>query len=146
MQERERVITLGIEAAGDTPVIVGTGSNDTRQAAQYARQAKALGAVGQLCVTPYYNKSTQEGLIRHFSMIAESCDLPMILYNVPARTGMCIAPETVKSLHTHSGIAGIKAASGDLTLSARMLEVTEGAFPVYAGNDVHLSHSKRDVT
>ena len=135
MQERERVITLGIEAAGDTPVIVGTGSNDTRQAAQYARQAKALGAVGQLCVTPYYNKSTQEGLIRHFSMIAESCDLPMILYNVPARTGMCIAPETVKSLHTHSGIAGIKEASGDLTLSARMLEVTEGAFPVYAGND-----------
>lgn len=135
MEERERVLALGKEAAGNTLVIVGTGSNDTRQAAEYARQAQAHGAAGQLCVTPYYNKSTQEGLIRHFSLIADSCDLPMLLYNVPSRTGMSIAPETVKALSKHPGIAGIKEASGDLSLSARMLEATDGDFPLYAGND-----------
>lgn len=136
MQERERVISLGVEAIDDSmPVIVGTGSNDTHRAIEYARQAKALGADGQLCVTPYYNKSTQQGLIRHFATIAECCDLPMILYNVPSRTGMTLTPETAKTLTAHPRIVGLKEASGDVSLSARIMEATAGSLPIYAGND-----------
>lgn len=136
MQEREQIITLGVQTVNKAmPVIVGTGSNDTRRAIEYARQAKALGADGQLSVTPYYNKATQRGLIRHFSAIAESCDLPMLLYNVPSRTGVGISAETVRTLCAHPGIVGIKEASGDLSLTADILKKTEGALPVYAGND-----------
>lgn len=136
MQEREQIITLGVQTVNKAmPVIVGTGSNDTRRAIEYARQAKALGADGQLSVTPYYNKATQRGLIRHFSAIAESCDLPMLLYNVPSRTGVGISAETARTLCAHPGIVGIKEASGDLSLTADILKKTEGALPVYAGND-----------
>lgn len=136
MQEREVVISLGVERAGKSmPVIVGTGANDTRRAIEYARQAKALGANGQLCVTPYYNKSTQRGLIHHFTAIADSCDLPMILYNVPARTGMSISADTARTLCSHPGIVGIKEASGDLSQTADILYHTGGALPVYSGND-----------
>lgn len=136
MQEREQIITLGVQTVNKAmPVIVGTGSNDTRRAIEYARQARALGADGQLSVTPYYNKATQRGLIRHFSAIAESCDLPMLLYNVPSRTGVGISAETAKTLCAHPGIVGIKEASGDLSLTADILKKTEGALPVYAGND-----------
>lgn len=136
LAERERVITAGMEAVGGAvPVIIGTGANDTRRAIEYARQAHALGAQGQLCVTPYYNKATQEGLIRHFFAIADSAPLPMIVYNVPGRTGMGIAPETAASLSTHPGIVGLKEASGDISLAARMLEATQGALPLYCGND-----------
>ena len=134
-KERERIIQLGVSAAGSMPIIVGTGSNNTRLAIEYAQQAKALGAAGQLCVTPYYNKATQEGLIRHFTLIADSCDLPMILYNVPSRTGMSIQSETMLKLSVHPRIVGMKEASGDLSLSAKMLETTQGQFPLYAGND-----------
>lgn len=136
MQEREQVITLGVQKAGKSmPVLVGTGSNDTRRAMEYARQAKALGADGQLSVTPYYNKTTQQGLLRHFTAIAECCDLPMLLYNVPSRTGMNLDANTAKMLCAHPGIVGIKEASGDLSLVADILEKTSGMLPVYCGND-----------
>jgi len=136
MQERERIITLGIERAGDAmPVIVGTGSNDTRRAVEYAKQAEALGADGQLTVTPYYNKATQQGLIRHFTAIADSCDLPMILYNVPSRTGMSISANTAMALSAHPNIVGVKEASGDLSLTADILDQTGGTLPLYSGND-----------
>lgn len=136
MAERERVIVIGLEAArGAMPVIVGTGANDTRRAIEYAKQARALGAQGQLCVTPYYNKATQEGLARHFLAIADSCDLPMILYNVPARTGMSLTPETAARLCDHPGIVGLKEASGDAALAAQFLERTGRRLPLYCGND-----------
>lgn len=136
MNERERLITLGIQAAGNSmPVIVGIGSNDTKKAIEYARQAGELGACGGLCVTPYYNKSTQTGLIRHFSSIADSSSLPIIIYNVPSRTGMSILPETAEALSSHPQIAGIKEASGNVLLSAEIIQRTGSSLPVYAGND-----------
>lgn len=136
MHERERIISLGLLHAGaHMPVIVGTGANDTRRAIEYARQAKTLGAAGQLCVTPYYNKATQDGLIRHYSSILDACALPMILYNVPSRTGMSITPDTLFALSTHPAIIGLKEASGNLSLSAEMLEATGHQLPLYAGND-----------
>ena len=136
MEERARVIAIGLEAAnGRLPVIIGTGANDTHRAVEYARQASALGAQGQLCVTPYYNKATQEGLVRHFFAIADACPLPMIVYNVPGRTGMSMTPQTCAQLCAHPGIVGLKEASGDVVLAARMLEATEGRLPLYCGND-----------
>ena len=101
---------------------------------EYARQALSLGATGQLSVTPYYNKATQTGLLRHYEAILDACPLPMILYNVPSRTGVCIKPETAVKLSRHSLIAGIKEASGDFTLIADLL-VQPGMMPVYCGND-----------
>lgn len=136
MRERRRVIEIGLDAAGGAmPVIVGTGSNNTRRAIEYARQAKELGAQGQLCVTPYYNKATQAGLIRHFTAILSACDLPMILYNVPGRTGLSMRAETAQALSAHPGVAGVKEASGDPALTAEILRLTGGALPVYCGND-----------
>lgn len=136
MDERERVISVGLEtAAGRLPVIVGTGSNDTRRAIEYARQARKLGAQGQLSVTPYYNKTTQNGLIRHYSAILDSCDLPMILYNVPSRTGMRMNPDTLAQLAVHPNVAGLKEASGDLSLAADFIQRTRGELPLYCGND-----------
>lgn len=136
MDERERVIAIGLETAGGrVPVIVGTGSNDTRRAIEYARQARKLGAQGQLSVTPYYNKTTQNGLIRHYSAILDSCDLPMILYNVPSRTGMRMNPDTLAQLAVHPNVAGLKEASGDLSLAADFIQRTRGDLPLYCGND-----------
>lgn len=136
MEERERVIATGMEAvSGRVPVIVGTGSNDTRRAMQYALQARRLGAQGQLCVTPYYNKATQAGLLRHYSAILDACDLPMILYNVPGRTGMGIQPDTLAALAAHPNAAGIKEASGDPAVAAAFLAQAGGDFPLYCGND-----------
>lgn len=136
MTEREAVITASIEtAAGKVPILIGTGSNDTRRAIEYAKQAKALGADGHLCVTPYYNKATQAGLIRHFSMIADACTLPMLLYNVPGRTGVSVQAKTVATLAQHPNITGIKEASGSITFAAQIIKETSGLFPLYCGND-----------
>ena len=136
MQERARVISIGVEmAAGKLPVIVGTGSNDTRRAIDYARQARQLGAQGQLCVTPYYNKATQTGLLRHYSAILSACELPMIVYNVPSRTGLSMAVETLRELSLHPLVSGVKDASGDPLWAASVIHATEGSLPVYCGND-----------
>ncbi|MCI7735933.1 MAG: 4-hydroxy-tetrahydrodipicolinate synthase [Clostridiales bacterium] len=134
MRERERVIEIGLDEAGSMPVIVGTGANDTRKAIEYARQARDLGATGQLSVTPYYNKATQTGLLRHYETILEHCPLPLILYNVPSRTGLSIRLETAVKLSRHPLIAGLKEASGDFTLTADLL-AQPGMMPVYCGND-----------
>lgn len=136
MDEREAVIHAGVTAAkGRIPVIVGTGSNDTRRAIDYALQAKRLSAAGQLCVTPYYNKTTQAGLIRHYNAIMDASDLPTILYNVPSRTGMTIAPETAAALASHPHAAGLKEASGSIELITDILHATGGQLPIYSGND-----------
>lgn len=136
MDERRRVIEIGLEAAdGNIPVIVGTGSNNTRQAAEYAQQACKLGAQGQLCVTPYYSKATQAGIIRHYKAILESCPLPMIVYNVPSRTGVGMTADTLLRLSRHPLIAGIKEASGNPTLTAEILAGSPAPLHVYCGND-----------
>lgn len=136
MAEREIIIQIGVKmAAGRIPIIVGTGSNDTRRAIDYALQAKHLGASGQLCVTPYYNKATQSGLIRHFSAVMDACDLPMILYNVPNRTGVALGAQTAAALASHPHIAGIKEASGSIAHAVDFLHATQGKLPMYCGND-----------
>ena len=136
MTEREHVIKTCIEtASGKVPIIIGTGSNDTRRAIEYAKQAYLLGADGHLCVTPYYNKATQDGLIRHYNMIADACALPLLLYNVPGRTGVSLQAKTVSTLAQHPNIVGIKEASSSLSLSSQILKETLSLFPLYCGND-----------
>ena len=136
MDEREMIIRTGVElVAGRIPVIIGTGSNDTRRAIDYAQQAERLCADGQLCVTPYYNKTTQSGLIRHYSAILDACALPMILYNVPSRTGMSLSAQTAAVLSRHPHAAGLKDASGSVSYASDILQATGGELFLYCGND-----------
>ena len=101
LSERQRVLEIGLEEVnGSIPIIAGTGANNTEHAIQYAKQAQKLGVTGQLSVTPYYNRATQTGLMRHFTAILEACDLPMIVYNVPGRTGMHMTASTVDRFQT----------------------------------------------
>ncbi len=119
---------------GRIPVIAGTGSNDTHHAIYLSQQAEKLGADGLLIVTPYYNKSTQKGLIKHFTEIANSVKLPIILYNVPSRTGMNITIDTVSELAKVDNIVGIKDATGNISYTAELAsKVPELA--IYSGND-----------
>lgn len=120
-------------AKGQTKVIAGTGSNNLSHTLEKARIAKDLGADAQLCVTPYYNKTTQEGLVAFFSRIADESDLPVILYNVPTRTGLNMQPETVERLSHHPKIAGVKEAAGTLNSIADILSCCP--LPVYCGSD-----------
>jgi 4-hydroxy-tetrahydrodipicolinate synthase len=113
--EHHRVVRLTIEtAAGRVPVIAGAGSNATDEAIELARHAKAAGADAALVVTPYYNRPSQEGLFRHYVAIAEAVDLPLIIYNVPARTSIDITNQTLERLAKHANIVGIKDATGDM--------------------------------
>ena len=118
---------------GRAKVIAGTGSNNLSHTLKKAQIAKNLGADAQLCVTPYYNKTTQPGLIAFFSHIADSTSLPVILYNVPARTGLTMAPGTVEKLSHHPNIIGIKEAGGSLNIMAEIMR--SSPLPLYCGND-----------
>lgn len=120
---------------GRVPVIAGTGSNDTRHGITLTKRAKALGVDATLQVTPYYNKATQRGLIEHFKAIGEASDLPMILYNVPSRTGVNIAPQTVYELSKFDFVDGIKEASGDMSQVAQIAHLCGPDFAIYSGND-----------
>ena len=118
------------------PVIAGTGSNCTETAIYLSTEAEKYGADGVLLVTPYYNKATQKGLIEHYTKIADSIKIPVILYNVPSRTGINIQPKTVAYLVEHvENIVGIKEASGDITQVAEMAALTKGKLDIYSGND-----------
>ena len=118
------------------PVIAGTGSNCTRTAIDLSRQAQKVGADGLLVVTPYYNKATQKGLISHYTEIAKNVDIPIILYNVPGRTGCKIAPETAATLARDvDNIVGMKDAVGDISYTLRLMEQTQGEFELYSGED-----------
>lgn len=117
------------------PVIAGAGSNDTYYACELSKEAKKLGADALLHVTPYYNKTSQRGLIRHFTDIADSTDLPVILYNVPSRTGVNLLPETCKALSEHPHIAAVKEASGNISQVAKIRALCGGDLDVYSGND-----------
>lgn len=120
------------------PVIAGAGSNDTAHAVSLCRESQKLGADGVLLATPYYNKTTQKGLIAHYQRIAASIDIPMILYNVPARTGMNILPKTAYELTKTGNITAIKEASGNITQIAELANLIYGKMDIYSGNDDHI--------
>ena len=120
---------------GRIPVVAGTGSNDTRHGVALCREAAALGADGLLTVTPYYNKTSQTGLIKHFDLMASASDCPMIVYNVPGRTGLNVLPETMVELSKHENIVGIKEASGNLSQVAKLASLVGDKIDIYSGND-----------
>lgn len=121
---------------GRVPVIAGTGSNCTATAIYLSKCAEEAGADGLLLVSPYYNKSTQKGLIKHFTAIAEAVTIPILLYNVPSRTGVSIAPSTIVTLCRNvKNIVGVKEASGNFSAIAEILSKADGCVDVYSGND-----------
>jgi len=121
--------------AGRVPVIAGAGSNDTKYAAGIARHASEVGADALLVVTPYYNKTTQGGIVKHYNYIADRVDLPIIMYNVPSRTGFNIRPETYFELSKHPNIVAVKEANGNITDIARTRALCGDELAIYSGND-----------
>lgn len=135
-EEHEKIIGLTIEAVnGRVPVIAGTGSNNTAEAARLTRHAKKAGANAALLITPYYNKPTQEGLYQHYRKVAEEVDIPIILYNVPGRTGVNMLPETVARLAEIKNIVGIKEATGDLKQISDVINLCPKEFLLLSGDD-----------
>lgn len=124
------------QVAGRIPVVAGTGSNCTQTAIYLSTEAEKFGVDGLLVVTPYYNKATQKGLIEHFTMIANSVNVPILLYNVPSRTGVTIQPETVVTLCKNvPNIVGVKDATGNIASVAKMMSLADGCVDLYSGND-----------
>lgn len=120
---------------GRIPVIAGTGSNNTAHAIMMSKEAADLGADGLLVVTPYYNKTSQAGLVASYTAVADATDLPVIMYNVPSRTGVNIAPETAKTLSAHPKINAIKEASGNISQVAKIAALCGDELNIYSGND-----------
>ena len=138
--EIKELLRVGVEtAAGRVPVIAGTGTNSTQQSIDLSVFAEDTGADGVMLITPYYNKSNQRGLIAHFTAIADSINIPVILYNVPGRTGMSIDPETVLELSRHKNIVALKDAVGDLNYTINVLNLVDSEFSLYSGNDDNLT-------
>lgn len=134
--EKIQVIKCALEVSnGRVPVIAGTGSNNTLEAIEMSKIAESLGVDGVLIVTPYYNKTTQSGLISHYKAIAENISIPIILYNVPSRTGVNIAPETCLELSKIENIVAIKEASGNLSQIAQIANLCGDNLNIYSGND-----------
>ena len=136
-EEHAATIRFAIERVNHRiPVIAGTGSNCTRTAIQLSKEAQEDGADGLLLVTPYYNKATQKGLIQHYTAVAKSVDLPIIMYNVPGRTGCNIQPETAAKLAKDvDNIVAIKAATGNLAQESKTMALAEGRLDMYSGED-----------
>jgi 4-hydroxy-tetrahydrodipicolinate synthase len=134
--EHYRVIEVAVEAANKRiPVIAGTGANATDEAVFITKKAKELGVDGALIVTPYYNKPTQEGLYLHFKSIAESVDIPIILYNVPGRTAVNMLPATVARLLEFRNIIGLKEATGDMRQASDLIRLCGDRLALYSGDD-----------
>ena len=135
-QEHREAIAFAIkQAAGRVPIIAGTGSNDTSYAVDLTRYYCDMGADGVLCVTPYYNKTTQAGLVKMYETIADNSTKPVILYNVPSRTGINIEPETYLELSKHPMISGIKEANGNISGLAKTAQLVGDNMTIYTGND-----------
>ena len=135
-EEQIETIRVAVSAAKKrVPVIAGAGSNYTEHGVELCVGSQAAGADGIMLVTPYYNKTTPKGLIEHYTKLAASVDLPIIVYNVPSRTGLNIAPKTMKALSGISNITGIKEASGNIVQVAEIAELCGENFDIYAGND-----------
>ena len=134
--EARRVVQITVEeAGGKTPVLAGAGGYNTSEVIELAAEFKAIGAGGILSVSPYYNKPSQEGLFQHYQAIAEAVDLPIVLYNVPGRTGSNIEPSTVRRLSEIRNIVGIKEASGNISQMATLLASVPDPFIVLSGDD-----------
>ena len=134
--EKLEIFRIGVNtAAGRTKIIAGTGSNSTAKAVDLSAKAARMGVDAILAVTPYYNKSTQPGLIQYYTAVAAASGLPVVAYNVPSRTGVDIRVDTCRKLAEIPGIAGIKEASGDISKIGRILSACGDALPVYSGND-----------
>lgn len=136
-EEHDACIKFAVEhTAGRVPVIAGTGSNSTAEAIRLSTHAQNNGADALLLVTPYYNKATQKGLIQHYTAIANSVDLPIILYNVPSRTGVNILPQTAVTLAKNvKNIVAVKEASGNISQVAELAAFADGCIDIYSGND-----------
>ena len=138
LSEKEHCETISFVAEktnGRIPVIAGTGSNDTSTAVMLSKSAASTGVDALLCVTPYYNKTSQQGLVRHFNVVADSVDIPIILYNVPSRTGCNIKPKTYQELCKHPNIVAAKEASGDISQVALIRSLCGDNLDIYSGND-----------
>jgi len=143
-EERAEIIKFAVKtAAGRVPVVIGTGTNCTANTIALSQQAEGLGADGVLVVTPYYNKPTQEGLYQHFKAVAAAIKIPLIVYNVPGRTGTNILPETVRRLSRLLNVAGIKEAAGDVAqidTLVRLIKKDRPDFAILSGNDDQAFH------
>jgi 4-hydroxy-tetrahydrodipicolinate synthase len=136
VDEHWQVIRVAVEhARGRIPIMAGTGANSTLEAIEHSRYAAKVGADCTLSVVPYYNKPSQEGIYRHFVAIAEACEIPMVLYNVPGRTVADMQPATVLRLAQVPGIVGIKEASGDIARAAQLVKHAPPGFSIYSGDD-----------
>jgi 4-hydroxy-tetrahydrodipicolinate synthase len=136
LEEHKRVVELCVEvAAARIKVIAGAGSSATDKAIELARHAKTVGADGALVVTPYYNRPSQAGMAAHFEAVADAVQLPILLYNVPGRTGVDLANETVARLAAHPNVVGIKDATGDLSRASWMRSHIDGQFDLISGDD-----------
>lgn len=134
--EKQTVIEFTVQVVNHrVPVIAGTGGNNTKDVIELSQFAEKVGADGLLLVTPYYNRTTQKGLIVHYNTIADAINIPIILYNVPGRTGVNIQPETVLQLSKHRNIVAVKEASGDISQVAKIAHLVSKDFAIYSGND-----------
>ena len=135
-EEHHRVVEIAVKTVNKrVPVIAGSGSNSTEETRSLTQFAKKAGADGVLMITPYYNKPTQEGLFQHFRTVAESVDIPVVLYNVPGRTGVNMVPSTVARLRTIKNIVGIKEATGDMKQVSELIRLCGRDFDVISGDD-----------
>jgi len=134
--EHKKLVELTVDAAS-VPVIAGTGSNNTAEAVELTRYAQDVGADAALLIVPYYNKPMKSGLIKHFSAVAQACEIPLILYNIPGRTGINMDPETISAVaHEYSNVAGVKEASANFSQISNIIETTRGLeFSVLSGDD-----------
>jgi len=134
--EQERILSFVLERVnGRIPVIAGSGGNCTANVIGRSKRAQTLGAQGLLVVTPYYNKTSQRGLIAHYTAVADAVNIPIILYNVPSRTGLNMLPETIATLAEHPNIAGIKEAGGNISQIAETARLIDRRMAIYSGND-----------
>jgi 4-hydroxy-tetrahydrodipicolinate synthase len=135
--EREKIVDIVLEIVdGKIPVIIGTGTNNVKHVLKYNKMAEKAGADGVLIVTPYYNKSTQKGLVEYYKYIAERTSLPIIIYNVPSRTGINVNPETVIEIHhIANNVIGIKEASSNISQIVELFSIKPDTFSVFSGND-----------
>ena len=135
-EEQEMIVKASVEeSAGRIPIIANSGNNNTEKSLAKSIKYEALGADGLLVITPYYNKPNRSGMMEHFYKIADNVNIPVYIYNVPARTGISISPDMVAKLSTHKNIAGIKEASGDMSYVAKLASMVDDDFVIYSGND-----------
>ena len=135
-EEEDEIVRVAIEQnAGRVPIVVGSGSNNTAKAIETSLKYEKMGADALLVISPYYNKANKQGMIQHFLAVADAVNTPIILYNVPARTGISISYEVLEAVCKHKNIVGIKEASGDMSLVSKFSKLIDDNFTIYSGND-----------